>query len=572
MIRRFIKYYAPHKKMFAADMLCAFLLAACDLFYPMLTGRMLDTYIPSGMLRALLTCGGILLGVYVIKIFLNFFVEYYGHVVGVNMQAEMRRDVFSHLERLPLTYFDNNKTGTIMSRIINDLQDVSELAHHGPEDLFLSIVMLVGAFVLMAEVCLPLTLIIYAAVPFMVLFAAKKRKKMYSAFTHSRAECGEINATLENSISGIRVSKAYDNTVAEEENFARGNDRFVKARSAAYHAMATFHTGMTFMGDFLQALLYIVGGVFCVKGIITAGEFTSFALYISVFMSPIKRLVGFVEQYQNGMAGFERFSAIMDYPTECETGELDASGVRGEIVYDHVSFSYDTGDEVLHDISFGVGVGKTIALVGSSGGGKTTICHLLPRFYEVTGGKITIDGTDIRDFTRSSLRRSIGIVAQDVFLFNTTVRENIAYGCPGVTDDNIIAAAKRANIHDYIMSLEDGYDTVVGERGVKLSGGQKQRISIARVFLKNPPILILDEATSALDNVTERMIQHSLEELCRGRTTIVVAHRLTTVMNADEILVIDGDGIRERGTHAELLEKDGIYAGLWNGEAAEITV
>ncbi len=564
MIKRFISYYRPHMKLFVVDMIFAFILAACDLFYPVLTGEMLDRYIPNGMLSALLICAGVLLGVYIIKIFLNYFVMYYGHIVGVRMQADMRRDIFDRLQVLPLSYFDNNKTGTIMSRIINDLMDVSELAHHGPEDLFLSLVMFIGSFILMANISLPLTLIVYAAVPFMVVFAVKKRKKMSDAFTQSRVEVGEINASLENSISGIRVSKAYDNKEEESRNFVEGNKKFVTARSAAYKAMAEFHTGITFIGDFLQVVLYVCGGVFCYKGMITIGEFTSFALYISVFMNPIRKLVGFIEQYQNGMSGFERFCEIMDTPPEEETGDVDAGTLSGNVEYKNVTFSYDEeSGEVLSGLDLKIDAGKTVALVGPSGGGKTTICHLLPRFYEIAEGEIAIDGVDIREYTRSSLRRNIGIVAQDVFLFNATIYENIIYGCGDVTREMAEEAAKRANIHDYIMTLPDGYDTVVGERGVKLSGGQKQRISIARVFLKNPPILILDEATSALDNVTERMIQKSLEELCVGRTTIVVAHRLTTVMNAHEILVITDEGITERGTHEELLRAGGIYAGLW---------
>jgi len=564
VIKRFISYYGPHKKLFFADLVCAFILAACDLFYPMLTGEMLDRYIPEGMLKALFICAAILLVAYILKIFLNYFVMYYGHIVGVRMQADMRRDIFDRLQTLPLSYFDNNKTGTIMSRIINDLMDVSELAHHGPEDLFLSLVMLIGSFVLMAIISLPLTLILYSAVPFMVLFAVKKRRKMSDAFTRTREEVGEINASLENSISGIRVSKAYDNKEEESRGFVRGNERFVSARGEAYKAMAEFHTGITFVGDFLQLLMYICGGVFCYKGMISLGEFTSFALYISVFMKPIRQLVGFVEQYQNGMSGFERFCQIMDTPTEEETGDVDAGVLRGDVEYRGVSFSYDEENPVLSELDLKVEAGRTVALVGPSGGGKTTICHLLPRFYEVCGGEILIDGKNIREYTRSSLRKNIGIVAQDVFLFNASIYDNIVYGCPGVTREMAEEAARRANIHDYIMTLPEGYDTVVGERGVKLSGGQKQRISIARVFLKNPPILILDEATSALDNVTERMIQKSLEELCVGRTTIVVAHRLTTVKNADEILVITDDGIAERGTHDELVAAGGIYAGLWS--------
>lgn len=566
MIKRFIKYYRPEKKLFAADMACAFLLAACDLIYPEITRSMLDTYIPKGMLTTLFILAGILLGIYVIKYLLNYFVQYYGHMVGVRMQAAMRRDVFDHLQKLPLSYFDSNKTGTIMSRIINDLMDVSELAHHGPEDLFLSAVMLVGAFVLMARMCLPLTLILYAFLPILVFFAAKQRRKMSDAFTLSRKEVGEINAGLENSVSGIRVSKAYNSREEENARFAVGNGKFVEARRGAYKAMAQFHGGTTFITDFLMLVMYLAGGLFFYYKYIDLPEFTAFVLYINVFTSPIRRLIGFVEQYQNGMTGFKRFIEIMDYPAEADRETAtNVDSVKGKLEFDGVSFAYDDGKAVLDNLSFTVEAGCTLALVGPSGGGKTTICHLIPRFYPLNEGVIRLDGVDVCDIRLDSLRQSIGIVAQDVFLFNSTVYENIAYGRPDATQEEVEEAAKRANIHDYIMSLEKGYDTVVGERGVKLSGGQKQRISIARAFLKNPPIMILDEATSALDNATELLIQKSLDELCKGRTTIVVAHRLTTVKNADEILVITDEGISERGKHDELVAKNGIYAELWKG-------
>ena len=566
MIKRFIKYYKPEKRLFAADMACAFLLAACDLIYPEITKSMLEDYIPNGKLRMLFILAGVLLLIYVIKYLLNYFVQYYGHMVGVRMQAAMRRDVFDHLQKLPLSYFDSNKTGTIMSRIINDLMDVSELAHHGPEDLFLSVVMLVGAFVLMSRMCLPLTLILYAFLPILIFFAAKQRRKMSDAFTRSRKEVGEINANLENSVSGIRVSKAFDSREEENKRFAEGNDRFVDARRGAYKAMAQFHGGTTFITDFLMLIMYLAGGLFFFYDYIDLPEFTAFVLYINVFTSPIRRLIGFVEQYQNGMTGFKRFIEIMDTPAEADSADaVDIAGVKGKLEFKNVSFSYEDGKAVLDGLSFTVEAGRTLALVGPSGGGKTTICHLIPRFYPLNEGSIELDGKDIRDIHLSSLRDKIGIVAQDVFLFNSTIYENIAYGNPNATRTEVEEAAKRANIHDYVLTLEKGYDTVVGERGVKLSGGQKQRISIARAFLKNPPIMILDEATSALDNATEHLIQNSLDELCKGRTTIVVAHRLTTVKNADEILVITDEGIAERGNHEELVAKNGIYAELWKG-------
>ena len=566
MIKRFAKYFKPHLPLFFADLFCALLLSGINLVYPMITRRMINDYIPGGALRSLMIGAGALLGLYILKLFLNYFVSYWGHIVGVRMQADMRAEIFDHMQGLPVSYFDDNKTGTMMSKILNDLFEVSELAHHGPEDLFISAIMLVGSFILMSSVYLPLTLIIFSAIPFMVIFTAIKRRKMSKAFTESRQRVGEINAALENSITGIRLSKAYDNRRAEKRSFDEGNAKFVAARSEAYKQMGQFHAGNTFVGDFLQIAMYLAGGLFCFYGKITVGDFAGFLLYIGVFMDPIKRLVSFVEQYQDGMSGFARFVGVMDTPEEEDAPDAsDIGEVKGEIVFDSVSFAYNEKISVLRDLSFKVNAGRTLALVGPSGGGKTTICHLIPRFYEIDNGAIMIDGKDIRSVTRSSLRKKIGIVSQDVFLFDATVRENITYGCGDVSDERVIEAAKRANIHDYIMTLEKGYDTPVGERGIKLSGGQKQRISIARVFLKDPPILILDEATSALDNVTEALIQHSLDELCRGRTTIVVAHRLTTVMGADEILVVTENGIAERGTHTELVAKGGVYADLWNG-------
>ncbi len=552
-------------KVFIADMVCAFTLAVCDLFYPMITRNMLNAYIPDGNMRLLVTWAIILLAIYVLKLGLNYFVNYYGHVVGVGMQADMRRDVFGHLQHLPLTYFDNNKTGTIMSRIISDLMEVSELAHHGPEDLFLSLIMLIGSFIMMARIYLPLTLIVFAFLPFMVWFAAKKRIAMATTSKASRVEIGEVNANLENSISGIRVSKAYTNHEYENEHFSEGNDRFVKARKRNYKVMSEFICGTTFIGDLLNVILYVAGGLFCLYGKITLPDFTAFVLYISMFMNPVRKLIGFVEQYQNGITGFERFTEIMDYPEEKDKeGAVDIGISRGEIEFSDVTFSYEGGREILTGLNFKIEPGKKLALVGPSGGGKTTICHLIPRFYSVSDGEVKIDGVNVEDATIDSLRRNIGIVAQDVFLFNASIYDNIAYGCPGASREEVEEAAKKASIYDYVMSLENGFDTIVGERGVKLSGGQKQRISIARVFLKDPAILILDEAASALVNVSEMMISRSLEELCAGRTTIVVAHRLTTVKGADEILDVTREGIAERGTHESLISSGGIYAGLWN--------
>lgn len=572
MLKRFIKYYKPHRKLFAADMLCAFVLAICDLFYPMITRSMMNDFIPNKQLRTLVVWGIFLLGIYLIKMGLKFFIQYYGHIVGVRMQADMRKEAFEHIEKLPFTYFDNHKSGAIMSRIVNDLQEIAELAHHGPEDFIVSCFLLVGSFILMCTINVPLTLIIFACIPFLVIFAARKRLKMSAAFTEAREQVSEVNATLENSIAGIRVAKAFENGTYEAEKFQKHNLNFVKAKGISYRAMAEFFSGNGFIIDFLNVVILVAGGIFTYHEWITFADFTTFILFVNIFMTPIRNLINLIEQLQNGMSGFTRFCELVDTPIEEDAPDaIPLSDVKGSIEFDHVSFSYnDDNREVLSDISLHIEPGKTVALVGPSGAGKTTICHILPRFYEIHEGAVRIDGKNIADVTRSSLRRHIGIVTQDVFLFTGTIFENIAYGKEGASMDEVVNAAKLANIHDFIMGLPDGYDTFVGERGVKLSGGQKQRISIARVFLKDPAILILDEATSALDNATEILIQKSLDALCKGRTTIVVAHRLSTVKNADEIVVIAEEGIKERGSHKFLLEKGGIYADLYQSQFAHL--
>ena len=579
MIREFIKYYKPHKKLFAVDMFCSFLIALTDLFYPMITKNIINDYVPNRNLRLVLTWAGIILILYLAKMGLNYFVSYWGHVVGVRLQGDMRKDMFRRLQKLPFSFYDENKTGTVMSRLINDLMDVSELAHHGPEDLFLSVIMFIGSFIMLAQVNIWLTLIIYGLIPFVVFFSVKMRRRMKSAFKKTREEVAEVNANVETSISGIRVSRAYTCEEHENEQFDTANERFKTARGHAYKAMGQFHSAMTFFTDFLYLTALVAGGIFFYNYqidpngafSIDSGEFTAFILYMAMLLKPINRFISLFEQLQNGMTGFARFREIMETPIETEAeNALELDNVKGDIEFKNVSFSYPTGDTgkgVLKGLSLKIPQGKTIALVGPSGGGKTTLCNLIPRFYELDEGEITIDNRDITKLTRHSLRKNIGMVAQDVFLFSGTIRDNIAYGNLDATDEEIVAAAKNANIHDYIMSLEKGYDTIVGERGINLSGGQKQRISIARVFLKNPPILILDEATSALDNVTEMQIQSSLEELAKGRTVIVVAHRLSTIQNADEILVMTSDGIAERGTHQELIGLGGIYAGLHSRKA-----
>ena len=566
MIRRFVSYYRPYIKLFTLDMLAALALAACDLVYPHFTRSIINELTPAGNWKMILVFAAVLLGIYLFKMTMTYFVNYVGHMVGVKMQADMRRDLFSHLESLPCKFYDNNKTGALMSRMTNDLFDVSELAHHGPEDIFISAILFIGAFVMMVNIDWLLTLLVFAVLPPMIIFMVFQRRRMREAFLKSREEIAEINAGLENSIAGIRISKAYTSDDYEKKKFSVANGRLVLARKDAYRAMGAFSAGMGLLTDILN-LIVLAGGGLCVifRGM-DYGSFTAFILYTNVFLQPIRKIIGFVEQYQNGMTGFSRFVEIMEEAPEIDREDaVTLESVRGEVAFSNVTFSYgEGGEDVLRDVSFTVEAGKTLALVGSSGGGKTTVCHLIPRFYELPegSGTITLDGRDVRTIRLASLRSHIGIVSQDVFLFNATIYENIAYGSPNATREEVVEAAKRANIHADILDMPQGYETVVGERGVKLSGGQKQRVSIARAFLKNPPVLILDEATSALDNVTEHLIQASLDELSRGRTTIIVAHRLTTVRRADEIVFLDHNGIRERGTHEELLKNGGPYAEL----------
>ncbi len=569
-MKRFIAYFKPHKKLFFLDMFCALIIAVCDLFYPMVAKDIINDYVPNKNLKLLIIWSSALLGIYLLKLVMNYIVSYYGHMVGVYIQADMRRDLFGHLEKLPFSYYDEHKTGSIMSRLINDLFEVSELAHHGPEDIFLSVVMFIGSFIMLSSINLWLTLVIFAILPLILFFAVKMRKSMNYAFKKSREEIAELDADIEASISGMRVSRAFTAEQHEEARFATSNKKYQNARSLSYKAMGRFHSGMTFFTDFLYLAVLAAGGLFFYYGIIDIGEFAAYLLYISMFLTPIRKFVNLFEQLQEGMTGLGRFCEIMDLAPEQE----DASAVTldapiGNIKFENVTFSYSPEDSetgvrnVITDLELDIPAGKTLALVGPSGGGKTTICNLIPRFYEVGGGKITLDGVDIKAISRKSLRKAIGIVSQDVFLFNGTIKENIAYGDLDADESKIVEAAKKANIHEFIESLPNGYETNVGERGVKLSGGQKQRISIARVFLKNPPILILDEATSALDNATEMQIQSALERLSGGRTVVVVAHRLSTVKNADEIVVIDTNGIIEKGNHEALIKNGGEYAKLY---------
>ena len=526
MIKKFISFYKPYKMLFTLDLFVAFIAALCDLVYPMMTRELINDSIPNQNLRMIVVFAISLLIIFLVKAACGYFMQYWGHVVGVRMQGDMRSKIFNHLQKLPNSFFDSNKTGDIMSRIINDLMDISELAHHGPEDIFISIIMLAGSFIFLSTINLPLTLLIFAFIPLIVWFTLYQRKRMNKAFLNSKVETGAV------------------------------------AREKAYKVMAEYSSGANFGIDILNYVGLIGGGIFTFKGFISVGDFMAYMLFIKSFIDPIKKLINFMEQYQNGITGFQRYMEIMDENKEKDKANaIKLDTVEGEIEFKDVNFSYE-GKNVLENISIRIKKGEMLALVGESGGGKTTFCNLIPRFYDVDSGDILIDGKSIYDVKLDSLRSNIGIVQQEVFLFTGTIRDNILYGKENATEEELINAAKMANIHEFIESLEDGYDTYIGERGVKLSGGQKQRISIARVFLKNPPILILDEATSALDNVTEKIIQESLERLCKGRTTIVVAHRLSTIKNADEIVVLGKQGIIEKGSHEELIELGGTYSKL----------
>lgn len=564
MLKRFLAYYKPHKKIFFWDMTASLTVSLIAILYPILTREMLNVLIPEGKYNLVVWAGLGLLTLYIVRMLLNYWIQYYGHVMGVKMQAQMRSELFTHLEKLPYSYFDNHETGKIMTRMTSDLWEVSELAHHGPENLIISTVSAITSFVFLSTINIYLTLIIFVAVPFLLFAAMKLRVKMRQAFKASREAVGKINACIEGSISGIRTTKAYNNSEKEQEKFEEGNVEFVQARDDAYKAMGQFHASTSFITDIFNVIVLIAGGYFFYKGYIEFGDYSAFIVSVNMFLGPVMTLINFMEQYQNGVTGFERFLEVLDAePEKDNDGAVDAGVLRGEIEFRKVTYAYDENHDVLHSIDLKIEEGKTVALVGPSGGGKTTVCHLIPRFYDIEDGELLIDGKPAESYTRESIRRNIGIVQQDVYLFNSTIRDNILYGRPDASEEEVIQAAKKAGIHEYITTLENGYDTVVGERGVRLSGGQKQRLSIARIFLKNPPILILDEATSALDNATEILIQNALNELCQGRTTLIVAHRLSTVQGADEIVVVSDGKISERGTHAALLEKDGIYASLY---------
>lgn len=569
MIKRFLSYYKPHIAIFILDMVAAIVIAACNLFYPTVAKNIINDYVFRDTPNMLILFSAILLGIYLIKALCTYIVSYHGHVMGIRMQQDMRADLFKKYQKLPIGYFDDHKTGDLLSRMVNDLFEISELAHHGPENLILAVLMLIGSFIMLISIEPTLTLIVFLTVPFIVLFATLSRRGMSKAMKDSRIQTAVINSTLENSLGGIRETKSYAKEHYELEKFDSANMLLAHHRTRAMFAMAKFETVMAFVSDFLYLMIIFVGGLFFFYGRIDAGEFTAFVLYISMFLTPIQKFVAIFEQLSNGMTGFSRFVEIIDEEEERDEGNISLDTVRGDICFENVSFSYEDSrgngeNYVLSGLNLNIEAGKTLAIVGPSGGGKTTLCNLIPRFYNPTSGKITLDGIDTQDITLNSLRSHIGIVSQNIFLFDGTIRENIIYGAEEVSDEELILAAKQANIYDFVMTLECGFDTQVGERGVKLSGGERQRIAIARAFIKNPSLLILDEATSALDNATEMQVQSALDELSKGRTVIVVAHRLSTVKGADEIVVVSKNGIEERGTHEELLAAGGEYSRLYS--------
>ena len=569
VLKKFIHYYKPYQAVFWIDMACALLVSVIDLAFPQLLNYCTRSVFTRGaeeVLRILPLLAFGLLVMYLARFGGRYYITCQGHIMGARMESDMRQDLFDQFQRLSFSYYDRNNTGEMMSKLVSDLFDISELAHHGPENIFISLLKIFGSFALLLWINVPMTLILLAVTLIMLAFSVWQNKKMRAVFMDNRRKIAGVNASLQDSLAGIRVVKSFANESVEHKKFSESNLEFLRSKEKNYKRMGIFHAGNNFFQGMLFLTVLVSGGYFIAAGQIDAVDLATYALYINIFINPIEVLVEFTEMFQKGFSGFKRFLEVMETQPEI-VDRPDArplQNVHGVIDYRDVSFHYEKGDSVLSHIDIHIDAGKTVALVGPSGGGKTTLCSLLPRFYDVTGGCVQVDGQDVRDLTLESLRSSIGIVQQDVYLFSGTIRENIAYGKPDATEEEIIAAAKRANIHEFVMGLEDGYDTFVGERGARLSGGQKQRISIARVFLKDPPILILDEATSALDNESERHIQQSLEELAKDRTTIVIAHRLSTIRSADEIIVISDDGIVERGCHKQLLSQKGLYARYYN--------
>lgn len=565
-LKKFIKYYKPYKTVFFIDLLCATIISAIDLAFPQLLRTLTKTLFagaPGKIISALIPITIGLLVAYIIQTACRYYVTYAGHMMGARMERDMRKELFDQYEKLSFSYYDQNNSGQMMSKLVSDLFDISELAHHGPENLFISLIKIIGSFIFLFMINRMLAVPMLILVVLMLVFSYGQNKKMQETFMDNRRKIGDINSSLQDTLAGIRVVQSFANERIEQEEFNRSNENFLISKDANYRCMGSFMSGNAFFQGMMYLVTLVFGGFLIAHGRMEASDLAMYALYIGIFISPIQILVELTEMMQKGLSGFRRFLEVV----ETEPDIVDAAdakplkNVKGNVCYEDVSFHYSDDDTpVLSHVSFEIPAGKSIALVGPSGSGKTTICSLLPRFYDVTEGRVTIDGNDVRKLTLESLRSQIGLVSQDVYLFGGSIKDNIAYGKPDATMDEIVDAAKKANIHDFIMELPDKYDTFVGERGTRLSGGQKQRISIARVFLKNPPVLILDEATSALDNESERFIQKSLEELAKDRTTITIAHRLSTIRNADEILVVADCGIAERGTHEELLAQDGIYA------------
>ena len=569
-IKKFIHYYGPYKAVFFIDLICAAVISLVDLAYPQILRTMTKTLFTQDkdmILHALPVIAVSLFVMYIVQSLCKYYVTYQGHMMGANMERDMRRELFDHYQELSFSYYSRNNSGQMMSKLVSDLFDISEFAHHGPENLFISLVKIVGAFIFLFFINKKLALPLIILVIVMFVFSFRQNAKMQETFMENRRKIGDVNASLQDTLSGIRVVQSFANEDIERAKFKKSNEAFLVSKRDNYHCMGSFMSSNLFFQGMMYLVTLVYGGYLIAQGEMQTADLAMYALYIGIFISPIQILVELVEMMQKGLSGFRRFLDVMETESEIRDADnaAELTDVKGHVRYDHVSFHYnDDETPVLSDISIDIPAGKSIALVGPSGSGKTTICSLLPRFYDVTGGSITVDGKDIRGLTLKSLRSQIGMVQQDVYLFDGTIKDNIAYGKPGASDEEIIKAAKCASIHDFIMELPDKYDTYVGKRGTRLSGGQKQRISIARVFLKNPPILILDEATSALDNESERWIQKSLEELSKNRTTITIAHRLSTIRDADEIIVITEEGIAERGTHAELLEKNGLYAAYYN--------
>lgn len=565
VMKKFISYYKPYRRVFFFDMFCALIISLVDLAFPQILNYLNKTLFINPkevILNSLVYLAIGLFIMYTIRAFARYYVSAQGHIMGAKMESDMRQDLFNQYERLSFSYYDQNNTGEMMSKLVSDLFDISEFAHHGPENVFISLLKIIGSFVLLMMINVPLTLILIVVTICMLGFSLNQNRKMQSVFMDNRQKIAGVNASLQDSLAGIRVVKSFANEDLEREKFNYSNDMFLKSKTNNYSRMGSFYGGNSFFQGLLFIVILVAGGYFVAMGTLDPVNLAMYALYINIFVSPIEVLVEFTEMFQKGFSGFKRFLEVVETEPDIYDAEdaEELNDVKGVIEYDNVTFSYSNEETVLRNVSIHIEAGKSIALVGPSGGGKTTICSLLPRFYDVRNGCIKIDGKDIRTLTLDSLRKAIGIVQQDVYLFTGTVKDNIAYGKPGCSDEEIVDAAKKANIHNFIMSLPDAYDTYVGERGTRLSGGQKQRISIARVFLKNPKILILDEATSALDNESERHIQKSLEELAKNRTTITIAHRLSTIRNADEIIVITDKGLEERGNHKELLKKGGVYA------------